>query len=253
MNQSTMLALFLAVAAAFARPAGAAPTTQGAKPEPIKVLILVGGHGYDQKNFDKAWGGHDDIQCEVWKDAKKPFAAFDDIANWKHDAIVMYTLMGGMTPQQQANFLQLLKKGVGLVVWHHALGNCQDWPEFEKIAGGKYWMKPGEREGKQIGASGYKHGVDLKVKVQDPDHPVTKGLKDFEIHDETYNKQTFRDDIRVLVWTDHPASDKPIAWVPKYGEARIFTLQSGHDAAAWSNAGHRHLLSQGIRWVAGRL
>ena len=31
------------------------------------------------------------------------------------------------------NFLQLLDQGVGLVVWHHALANCQDLPEFERL------------------------------------------------------------------------------------------------------------------------
>ena len=47
----------------------------------------------------------------------------------------------------EERFLKLLEQGVGLVVWHHALVNCQDWPEFEKIAGPKFWLKPDERNG----------------------------------------------------------------------------------------------------------
>ena len=35
----------------------------------------------------------------------------------------------------------------------------------------------------------------------------------FEIEDEPYNRQTFRDDIHVLVTGDHPRSDKQIAWI----------------------------------------
>jgi hypothetical protein len=32
------------------------------------VLILVGGHGFDQASFDKFWSGYDDIDSPIWKD-----------------------------------------------------------------------------------------------------------------------------------------------------------------------------------------
>ena len=224
-----------------------------AKAGPIKVVILVGGHPYDAKNFDKAWGGHDDIACEVYKDARKPWAIFDDVGEFKYDVILMYTLMGGMSEAQRANLQALLKKGVGLVVWHHALGNCQDWPEFEKIAGGRFWMQDGTRfDGTQQKRSGTGGGT-LKMHIEAPDHPITKGMKDFEIRDETYNRQTFTKEIKVLVSCDHPRSDKPIAWVSNYPGMRIFAYQGGHDVKAWVNPGHRRLMAQGIRWAAGRL
>ncbi len=222
------------------------------KAEPIKVVILVGGHGYDKKTFPKAWDGHDDIKCEVWKG--KPYTVFDDIAEFKYDVIIMFNMSGGMTDKQKANFLKLLKKGVGLVVWHHALANCQDWPQFEKIAGCKFWLKAGQRDGKKIGKSAAGHGPGMmKMHIADPKHPITKGMKDFEIKDEWYGKQTFIKGINVLVTTDEPKSDKNIAWTHKYSGARVFGYQSGHDVKAWANPGHRQLLGNGIRWVAGRL
>ncbi len=231
-----------------AKPAPAAKP----KAKPIKVVILVGGHGYDKKTFPKAWGGHDDIKCEVWKG--KPYTVFDDISKFKYDVIIMFNMSGGMTDKQKANFLELLKKGTGLIVWHHALANCQDWPEFEKIAGCKFWLKAGEKDGKKIGKSAAGHGPGMmKMHIADPKHAITKGMKDFEIKDEWYGKQTFVKGINVLVTTDEPKSDKNIAWTHKYSGARVFGFQSGHDVKAWANPGHRQLLAGGIRWVAGRL
>ena len=87
----------------------------------------------------------DDIDSRIWQGS--PYTAFDDIGQFKADVIVMYNLSSGMTEKQKQNFLKLLEQGVGLVVWHHALANCQDWPEFEKIAGAKFWLQPGERNG----------------------------------------------------------------------------------------------------------
>lgn len=230
-------------------PPAASPEKQP-KAGPIRVVILVGGHGYDQKNFEAAWGGHDDIRCEIWK--PKPYTVFDDIAKFDYDVILMYNLTSGITDKQKANFLALLKRGVGLIVWHHALANCQNWPEFERIAGCKFWLGPGERSGKQVGRSGTGFGQ-LKMHIADPNHPITKGMKDFEIYDETYNKQTFIEGIDVLVTTDHAKSDKQIAWALKYSGARVFGCQSGHDAKAWKNPGFQRLLANGIRWVARRI
>ncbi|MDP6635342.1 MAG: ThuA domain-containing protein [Phycisphaerae bacterium] len=225
----------------------APPTKAGIKP--LRVVILVGGHGYDKKNFEKAWGGHGDIACEVWKG--KPYSVFDDISKFKYDVILMFNLSSGITDAQKTNFLKLLKKGVGLVVWHHAMANCQNWPEFEKIAGCKYWMKAGEKDGKKIVRSAYAHDR-YQMKIANTDHPITKGMKDFEIDDESYYRQTFADGINVLVTTKHPKSDKPIAWTVNYKGSKVFGFQGGHDAKAWTNPGHRRLLSNGIRWVSGR-
>ena len=217
--------------------------------KPLKVVILVGGHGYDKKSFPKAWGGHEDIQCEVWKG--KPYTVFDDISKFDYDVVLLFNLSSGITDVQKANWLKLLKKGVGLVVWHHALADCQNWPEFEKIAGCKFWMKPGEKDGKKIGKSTVGHAR-YKIQIVNADHPITKGMKDFEIQDEWYGKQTFAEGIGVLVTTDQPGSDKTIAWTVNYKGAKTFGYQSGHDIKVWRHPSFRRLLANGIRWVAGR-
>ena len=167
-------------------------TSAADKAGPIKVVILVGGHGYDQKNFDKAWGGHDDITCEVSK--QKPYTLFDDISAFNYDVILMYNLSSGITDKQKENFLALLKKGVGLVVWHHSMANCQNWPEFEKIAGCKYWMKAGEKNGKlevfvELRDANYP-GSNYRL-IYDPVHDLLRGVYFQAVAKQSYDV-TFR-------------------------------------------------------------
>lgn len=254
MSKNVRCAVSLAGIVYFLTLAGVALAADAEKPAPAnaktKVVILVGGHGFDQPSFEKFWSGYDDIDSRIWKGG--PYTVFDDISQFKDDVIVMYNLSSGMTEKQKQNFLKLLGQGVGLVVWHHALANCQDWPEFEKIAGAKFWLGPGQRSGVQIGRSGTGGGK-VKMHIEDPSHPITKGMSDFEVTDETYNRQTFCDGIHVLVSTDHAQSDKTIAWAHQYGKARVFGYQSGHDAKVWTNDSFRRLMAQGIRWTAGRL
>jgi type 1 glutamine amidotransferase len=232
------------------------PALLAAEPAPaqdkIRAVIVTGGHGYDAKNFAVLLQSVEDVTFEIRAD-KDPNALFDDIQDWKHHVVILYNLTPGITERQRENLLTLLEKGVGLVVWHHALADYSVWPEFEKIAGARYWMKAGQRDGVPVPGSGARNNVKLKMKIEDSDHPITRGVTDFEIVDEPYVRQTFVPDNRILVSTDNPASDKPIAWLPKYGKARIFSYQSGHDAKVWSHDSFRKLWSQGIRWAAGRL
>jgi len=244
-----LLAFFLPLALSSAEPDEAAAAPRDG--EPVKVVIVVGGHGYDTENFPKAWGGHPDIACTIWEG--DPYSLFDDIAGFEYDVILMYNFSSGITDAQKANFLALLGRGVGLVVWHHALANCQNWPEFEMIAGCRFWLEDWVRDsGEEVkrGTTGF---AKMKMDIADPGHPITRGMTGFEIEDETYCGQTFVKGIDVLVATDHPQSDRAIAWCHPYASSRVFGFQSGHDARAWTNPGHRRLLSNGIRWVAGRL
>jgi len=248
MNRSVRTAVCLAAIGSALALAGAAG---GEAQEKVRAVILIGGHGFDRPAFDRFWGGLEGVETEVCKG--EPYTAFDSIDAFKHDVVVMYNLSSGMTDAQKQNFLKLLGKGVGLVVWHHALANCQDWPEFEKIAGAKFWLKAGQREGgAQVPQSGVAFGK-AKMHIEDPKHSITEGMADFEIQDEMYNRQTFVEGIKVLVTTDEPKSDKTIAWAHAYGKARVFGCQSGHDAKVWNHESFRKLMSRGIRWAANRL
>lgn len=245
----TRCTLPLALAALFLLSA-AAPAPAADKPR-TRVLLITGGHGYDVKNFAKAYDGFDDLAVDVRTD-KAPNAVFDDLADFKYDVIVLYNFNNKITDRQRENFLKLLDRGVGLVVWHHGLAAYPDWPEFEKIAGIKYFLKPEQRGGTTHRPSGWKHDQKMPIKVADKDHPITRGLADFDIEDETYNRQQHAPDNHVLLTTDHPDSDKPIAWTRNYGKARVFGCQLGHDAKAWANESFRKVFSQGIRWAAGK-
>ncbi len=159
---------------------------------------------------------------------------------------------GAIKPELQEAFVALLKTGIGLVSLHHNMGAHRNWDEFRKIIGGKFVFEAGEIDGKQNPKSGWSHGEDLKVTVVDKDHPITKGVKDFAIHDETYNNYYTASDVKLLLKTDHPKNDPELAWVKDYGKSRVFFLMLGHDAKAWANPNFVKILTQGIGWAAGK-
>jgi len=221
------------------------------KPDPIRILLTFGGHGFEQQPFFAmfdALPGVKYTKAEMPKDAGllKPGLQKD------YDAIVMYDMAAGFAPEQQQAFVELLKQGIGLVSLHHNLGAHRNWDEFTKIIGGKYVFADAVLEGKAYKPSTWSHDELLKVKIADRAHPITQGVLDFEIHDETYGGFYTASDAHVLLTTDHPQNSPDIAWTKSYGKSRVFYLMLGHDSKAWANPNYPKLLAQGIRWAAGK-
>lgn len=219
----------------------------------VRVVVVTGGHEFDHDPYFAMLR-----QCprlDVTEAAQKDHSElFEDISNWNYDVIVLYNMTQNISPKRQANFVTLLKdKGVGLVVMHHAMGAFQDWEQYRQIAGTKYPLKPQDIDGVHYETGTYQHDVDLPVKVADSKHAITRGMKDFEIHDEAYKGCWFAKDNRVLLTVDHPLNNKPVAWTRTFGKARVFTIQFGHDAKAYANPNLGQLVIRGIHWTAGDL
>ena len=228
---------------------GGVPFCQAEETNPIRVLLTFGGHGFQQKEFFAMWDGLPDVtytKAEMPKDADLLKPGLEE----QYDVIVMYDMAKGFTLEQRKAFTELLDTGIGLVSTHHNLGAHPDWSEFTKIIGGKYVFKPHTIDGKTLAKSTFAHGQEISVTVADKEHPVTKGLADFTIHDETYDQFYVAPDSHVLLATAHPKCGRDIAWTRQYGKSRVCYLIFGHDEKSWNNPNYRKLLVHAIRWVA---
>jgi type 1 glutamine amidotransferase len=228
---------------------------QAAKPKnafpKLRVLVITGGHDFERESFFTLFQGYDDIEYKeaVHPEANNMFAP-DAIKNF--DVIVLYDMNQQITEEQKRNFVSALRAGKGLVVIHHAIANYQDWPEYEKIIGGRYYLEPKVVNGVPKARSAYEHDVKLTVRIADSKHPIVQGLKDFEIEDEVYSLFDVSPSAKPLLTTDHPKSNKVIAWTHKYGKARVVYIQLGHGPSAYNNPNYRRLVANAVRWAASR-
>jgi type 1 glutamine amidotransferase len=221
------------------------------QPDQLRILLTYGGHGFEQGPFFALFDGLPNVtytKVALPQDADRLKPGLQE----GYDAIVMYDMVHGISPAQQKALLALLQEGIGVVSLHHNLGAHRDWDEFTKIIGGKFIFSDCELEGQAYKKSTWSHGENLQVKVADANHPITRGLTDFEIHDETYGGYYTASDVHVLLTTDHEKNDPEVAWTKTYGKSRIFYLMLGHDRHAWQNPNYSKILLQGIRWAAAR-
>ena len=242
--------VFASLALGLAMTAGSFAAEAGT-PAKIRVLLLYGGHAFEETKFFAMFDALSGIQ---YTKAAMPKAAalLKPGLEKDYDVIVRYDMGGSPTPEQKAAFVALLQRGIGLVSLHHSIAAFPDWDEYHKILGVHYYLKAVDTPTEEHIRSKWHEGQTIHVAVADREHPITHGLSDFTIHDETYCAYDVSPAVRVLLTTDHPENERTIAWVNQYGKSRIFYFQLGHGSQAWQNPAYPEILGRAIHWAAGR-
>jgi len=217
--------------------------------KPIRILVITGGHSYKVEQFNQMHTSlGDNISYQI---AELPVAydMFLSENRSKYDVLVFYHMWQKITDDQAKVFADCIRQGKPLVVLHHSICAYDDWPEYFNIIGGKYFHKPTTVNGKEYAVCSYIHDLHFNVRIANPKHPVTKGLQDFEIFDETYKSYYVEAGVTPLLTTEEPSSTPIIGWTKKYGKGRVVTPQCGHDVPTFENPNFRKLLKQSIEWV----
>lgn len=248
------LPAFLALAIAAVVPLAA----RADEPAPIKLLVITGDHGHDWKTstelFQKNLPEGGRIRVDV---TTKPSVDLNPENLQKYDVLLLnYRDTPNGAPESRWSddnkeaFLEAVKSGKGLVVFHHTSSAFvnPNWPEFEKaIAGG--WRAQGFHGPKHV----------FTVKKTSADHPISRGLPSEFVHklDELYQNSVITDGSVILATAysdpDKPrgtGKDEPIVWVNAYGRGRVYHNVLGHDAEAMSGTDFWTWMRRGVEWAA---
>jgi type 1 glutamine amidotransferase len=163
-----------------------------------------------------------------------------------YDVLVLYDSSSELDEAGRKNLRDFVEAGKGIVVLHHAILDYQDWPWwYQEVVGGRYLLKPEST----LRASTYRHDEDLRVRPA-ADHPIVSAVGPMHLRDETYKGMWIRPDVKVLMRTDNPTSDGPLAWISPYEKSRVVYIQPGHDSAAHRHPAYRALAHNAIVWSA---
>lgn len=223
-------------------------------PDGAKVLLLSGGqrehHGYRDQAFYLSNVLEDTkrFQVTIVEDA----AILTTPSLEKYDAVIVLTDRRDdefkFTQAQQEALLAYVKNGHGFVSIHGADNAAKDWVDGWRDMLGAVFSHVGQPDSKTRKGS-------FKVKIAQPDHPVTQGVTDFEIKDELYYLLQIRGTLEPLATTEYDGQTWPIAWVRDYGKGKVFHTVFGHRDFGpgkddpLRNPGLQKLVVQGLDWV----
>lgn len=175
-------------------------------------------------------------------------------------------------------FVEFVKNGGGLVIYHAADNSFPGWKEFNEMTGLGGWGDRNQKDGPYVyyknnkliidttAGIGGTHGKrrEYLVRTRITDHPITKGLPVAWMHgtDELYSLlRGPAKNMQVLAtaFADSAAGggtmrDEPILMTITYGKGRIFHTVMGHadegGGPAMQCAGFIITLQRGAEWAA---
>lgn len=219
------------------------------KPATIKVLLIGGDdvmpyhdwHEIAEKTREAlVLSGRFEVKvCE------EPLVLESSTALARYDVIVL-TMFNASFPtisdQAKENLLNYVKGGKGFYVQHLGSASFKEWAEFGKLCGRKWVM----------GTSGHGPRGVFKAKIANTEHPITKGMKDFQIFDELYSKLQGDTKIDVLVsaYSDWSKQEEPLVFARSYGKGRSVHNALGHDFKAILNPSMQKLICRSVEWAA---
>jgi type 1 glutamine amidotransferase len=116
-------------------------------------------------------------------------------------------------------------------------------PDFRHVLGAAYAGHPAIRT--------------FKVKVKNPNHPITKGVHDFVVTDEQHYMEYDKDPKYLLIETvnedgltyQNLGATAPGGWAYDYGKGRVCYLSPGHLLSVLWNPEYIKLQQNAVRWV----
>ena len=201
----------------------------------IQTLLLTGGIIHDWKGcgdeIEKILRASDDLDVVRVND---DLSVLESLMLDPYDVLVFYWTRGELTDAQRDGLLEWIARGKGFVGIHSATASFWECPEFHDMLGGMFKTHPPP--------------YDYRVGIVDAEHPITRGMSDFGVHDEQYIME-YDPKVHILAMAAHEGGEMPVAWTKSWGEGRVYYLALGHDPAACRNEHFAELLLRGISWA----
>jgi type 1 glutamine amidotransferase len=153
----------------------------------------------------------------------------------------------------EANLIEYVKKGGGLMVVHGAIVMQNNSMSFSEMVGGSFDYHPVQQE--------------ITLELCEPNHPLVKafGGKTFVHTDEPYlfNNAYTQKNFRPLLYMDTSKLTKKtkeidekikyVSWIKRFGKGRVFYVSPSHNAQSFEDARLLKFYLDGTQYVLGDL
>lgn len=145
-------------------------------------------------------------------------------------------------PEQGKAVRQFVEAGGSALFLHNTTHVGLTDPDFRHVLGAAYTGHPPIRT--------------FKVKVTNPDHPITQGIRDFVVTDEQHYMTYDKDPKHVFLQTVNEeglqyqgSATAPGGWSYDYGKGRVCYLSPGHMLSVLWNPEYVKLQHNAMRWL----
>ncbi|KAB8127844.1 hypothetical protein F9U64_16950 [Gracilibacillus oryzae] len=209
--------------------------------------------------FQGGWQGHEPekvaaILARLLKEEDFDVKITDTLDTLKEDDLTQYDLIvpnwtqGTIEQDQLQPLLKAVETGTGLAGLHGGMGDSFRMEvDYQFMVGGQWVAHPGN------------DGVEYRVNIVDPDHPLTEDMEDFTVKSEQYYMHV-DPVVKVYATTRFPVAegpyqtngevDMPVVWTKKWGKGKVYYCGLGHVAEIVEMPEVLKLMRKGMVWAS---
>jgi len=204
---------------------------EGHVPDQIADIL---GHVLKQENYEVELSD----TLESFRDEEKMAAT---------DLIVPIWTMGTIERELLVSLLRTIENGTGIAGCHGGMGDAfRNEVEYQFMVGGQWVAHPGN------------DGVKYRVHIKEKDHPLVRGIEDFDVVTEQYYMHV-DPAVNVLATTRFPVAegphspngpvDMPVIWTKYWGKGKVYYCSLGHSADIIRMPQVLELMRRGMLWA----
>ncbi len=133
------------------------------QPAAIRVLVVTGGHDYNQSTFTELFESMSGSISYKIVPFPEAFSMFTSQKRNEFDVVVFYHMWQTITEEQKNDMIDCFRQGKPLVALHHSICAFDKWDEYMHIIGGRYFHDTSVVEGRVFPPSTYKHDVNVPI------------------------------------------------------------------------------------------
>jgi len=192
------------------------------------------------------------------EDAPAVYAETDYMAGV--DLVLQCVTMSTIEPAELAGLTTAVANGTGLAGWHGGIADSyRGSSDYLHLVGGQFACHPPKPAPLRTGGQpDYFIPYRVEVLPSAMDHPITRGIADFDLVTEQYWVLTdaYND---VLATTTlaaregdpwHRPVKAPAIWTREWGRGRVFVCTPGHDLDVLRHPDVTSIIERGLVWAA---
>jgi uncharacterized protein len=176
------------------------------------------------------------------------------------DLIMQCMTMSTIEKDEVAGLRNAVGKGTGLAGWHGGIADSyRDSSDYLQLIGGQFACHPPKDPAQRIGEhADYFIPYRVQMLPVAADHPITRGLADFDLVTEQY--WVLADDYNDVLATTtlaanpwepwHRPVTTPAIWTREWGLGKVFVCTPGHDMDIVRHPSVTTTIERGLLWAA---
>jgi type 1 glutamine amidotransferase len=176
------------------------------------------------------------------------------------DLIVQCNTMATIERDALAGLRAAIEAGTGMAGWHGGIADSyRNSSDYLHLIGGQFACHPGKHPAERVGAQSdnyVPHRITMLPAAAD--HPITRGIQDFELVTEQYwvLSDNYIEPLATTTqavrewdpWTRPVVS--PAIWTRQWGKGRIFVCTPGHRVEILKDPNVRTIIERGMLWAS---